>query len=259
MGLPVNNDSIFTVTFVDELSGTPLRQTISLRVDGIEDKGTFVVLTTDGRDLSCKQRDESTGDYFFVPDPAAWCFNWGATARPLQKVPVTFDEMFQFRDETNVFPTFMKFSISTGSGDGFSGASRGRIYFEDSVPNPKNIRLCSQDTYGYGFLGRVDKTTSAAIVSCPGEMTLFARSKWSKQLIPVEGYYFDSLYFNHSKSSMRLQNWGKSWDDGEHHRLSEDETIFVKFDFSPKAHTSVRMEEQIAELTARLAKLEGGQ
>ena len=253
-----NKDSIFTVTIVDELSGTPLRQTISLRVDGVEDKGSFVVLTTDGRDLSCKQRDESTGDYYFVPDPAAWCLNWGAIARPLQKVPVTFDEIFQFRDETSAFPTFMKFRISTGSGDGFSGAAKGRIYFEDNVSNPSSIRLCSQDTYGYGFLGRADKTTSASFISCPGEMTVFARSKWSKQLIPVEGYYFDSLYFNHSKSSMSLQNWGKSWDDGSHHTLAVDETIFVKFDFSPKAHTSARMEQQIAELTARLAKLEGG-
>jgi hypothetical protein len=88
-------------------------------------------------------------------------------------------------------------------------------------------------------------------------MTMFARSLWSKAIVPVEGYYFDSLYFNHSKDSVRLQNWGKSWDDGEHHAWRTGEEVFIKFDFSPKAHTSVRMEEQIAELTARLAKLEG--
>jgi len=253
------NDSIFTVTIVDEVGAEPFRQTISVRVDGVEDKGNFIVLTVDGRDLSCKQRDETTGDYYFVTDPVSWCLNWGAMARPLQKVPVTFDEIFQFRDESSVFPTFMKYRISTGSGDGFAGASRGRIYFEGRIDSPSSIRLCTRDAYDYGFLGRANKTSSTSIVSCPGEMTIFARSTWSKQIVPVEGYYFDSLYFNQSKSSMRLQNWGKSWDDGSHHTLTENETIFVKFDFTPKAHTTARMEQQIADLTARLAKLEGGE
>jgi len=253
------NDSIFTVTVIDDVGNDTFRQTVSVRVDGVEDKGSFIVLTVDGRDLSCKQRDETTGDYYFATDPVAWCLNWGATARPLQKVPVTFDEIFQFRDETSVFPTFLKYRISTDSGDGFSGALKGRIYFEGRIDNPMNIRLSTRDAYDYGFLGKANKTSATAIVSCPGEMTIFARSTWSKQIVPVEGWYFDSLYFNHGKNSMRLQNWGKSWDDGTHHTLTENETIFVKFDFSPAEHSSARMKKQIDDLTARLAKLEGEQ
>jgi hypothetical protein len=128
---------------------------------------------------------------------------------------------------------------------------------QGSLTDPTNIRLCTLDQYGYGYLGRVAKTSSTSIVSIPGEMTMFARSLWSKQIIPVEGFYFDSLYFNHSKESMRLQNWGKSWDSFEHHTWKAGEEVFVKFDFAPKAHTSARMEQQIAELTERLAILEG--
>ena len=128
---------------------------------------------------------------------------------------------------------------------------------DGSLTNPNNIRLCTKDKYGYGYLGKAAKTSATAYVNIPGEMTLFARSLWSKQIVPVEGYYFDQLYFNHGKDSMRLQNWGKSWDDGTHHAWSAEEEVFVKFDFAPKAHSTSRMEEQIAELTARLANLEG--
>jgi hypothetical protein len=252
-----NADSIFTVTITDDVGDEVFRQTISVRVDGVEDKGNWVVLTVDSRDLSCKQREESTGQFYYVSNPAVWYLNDGCEATPLQKVPVTFDEMFQFRDETSIFPSYLRFTLSTDSGDGFTGASQGRMYMQGSLTDPSNIRLCTSDRYGYGYLGKVSKTSAAAIVSVPGEMTMFARSMWSKAIVPVEGYYFDSLYFNHSKDSVRLQNWGKSWDDGEHHAWRSGEEVFVKFDFSPKAHTSARMEQQIAELTARLAKLEG--
>jgi hypothetical protein len=252
-----NADSIFTVSIIDDVGDSPFRQTISVRVDGVEDKGDWVVLTVDSRDLSCKQRDEATGQYYYVSNPLAWYLNDGCIATPLQKVPVTFDEMFQFRDETAIFPTYLRFLLSTSSGDGFAGASQGRFYMEGSLTSPTNIRLCTLDQYGYGYLGRVAKTSSTSIVSIPGEMTIFARSLWSKQIVPVEGFYFDSLYFNHSKDSVRLQNWGKSWDSFEHHTWKAGEEVFIKFDFAPKAHTSARMEQQIAELTERLAILEG--
>jgi hypothetical protein len=252
-----NEDSIFTVSIADDVGSDSFRQTVSVRVDGVEDKGNFVVLTVDCRDLSAKTRDESTGAYYFVTNPLAWFLNDGAEATPLQKVPVTFDEMFQFRDETAVFPAYLRFFLSTSSGDGFAGASQGRLYMEGSLTDPSNIRLSTMDSYGYGYLGRVAKTSTASIVSIPGEMTMFARSLWSKQIVPVEGFYFDSLYFNHSKGSMRLQNWGKSWDSFEHHTWSANEEVIVQLDFSPKAHTTVRMEQQIADLTARLASIEG--
>jgi hypothetical protein len=252
-----NADSIFTVTIADDVGTSAFRQTVSVRVDGVEDKGNFIVLTIDGRDLSCKQRDEETGQFFYVSNPLAWYANDGAIATPLQKTPVTYDEMFQFRDETSIFPTYLRYKLSTDSGDGFTGASKGRLYMQGSLTDPTNIRLCTLDQFGYGYLGRAAKTSATAIVSIPGEMTIFARSLWSKQIMPVEGFYFDSLYFNHSKESMRLQNWGKSWDSFEHHTWKANEEVFVKFDFAPKAHTSARMEQEIAELTMRLAKLEG--
>lgn len=254
-----NEDSIFTVSIVDKIGDDTFRQTISIRVDGVENKGSWVVLTVDGRDLSSKQRDESTGQYYYVALPQLWYINNGAEATPLQKVPVTFDELFQFRDETSIFPAYLHYRLSTSSGDGFQGAGRGWLYMENSLTNPNNIRLGTRDKYGYGYLGKAAKTSATAFVNVPGEMTMFARSLWSKQIIPVEGYYFDGLYFNHSKNSMRLQSWGKSWDDDTHHTWKEDEEVFVKFDFAPKAHSTSRMEEQIAELTARLAKLEGAE
>ena len=201
-----NKDSIFTVSIVDDVTGDAdiFRQTVSVRVDDIEDKGSWIVLTVDCRDLSSKQREESSGIYYFVTNPLFWCLNEGADATPLQKVPITFDEMFQFRDETSIFPTYMQYDLSTSSGDSFSGANQGRLYMENSLTDPRNIRLCLKDKFGYGFLGRVDKNAPTSIVSVPGEMTMFARSKWSKQIVPVEGYYFDSLYFNHSKESCLL-------------------------------------------------------
>ena len=81
---------------------------------------------------------------------------------------------------------------------------------------------------------------------------MFARSKWSKQIIPVEGYYFDSLYINQNKDSIRLQSWcltpiilG----------LTGEERI-GQIDFQSISGTRA-LEQQVAELTARLAKLEG--
>ena len=45
----------------------PLKQLVSVRVDAIEDKGSYIILTVDGRDVHCKQRDENTGQYYYGP------------------------------------------------------------------------------------------------------------------------------------------------------------------------------------------------
>lgn len=252
-------DSIFSVvvesTIVSGGDEYPMKQLISVRVDGIEDKGSYIILTVDGRDVHCKQRDEITGQYFYAMDPRFWYFAETDIITPMQKVPATLDEMFQFRDETAVFPEYLKYKLSTASGDGIGGANIGYLYMQDSLTNPSWIRLSLYDRYGYGFLAKTDKSTATMTVNVPGEMTMFARSKWTKSLIPVQGWKFDALYFNQNKESVRLNNKAETWKNS-YHSWSADEEVLVKFDFS--RGTSTRMlEEQVADLTARLAKLEG--
>ena len=130
-----------------------------------------------------------------------WYYNYEDIVTPMQKVPASLDEMFQFRDETAVFPEYLKYTLSTDSGDGLTGANSGFLYMQGSY-NSKQPAPVYQNRYGYGFLGKPDKSSSNFTINCPGELTMFARSKWSKQIIPVEGYYFDSLYINQNKDSI---------------------------------------------------------
>ena len=253
-------DSIFSVvvesTIVSGDDEYPMKQLVSVRVDGIEDKGGYIILTVDGRDVHCKQRDENTGQYFYAMDPRFWYYGTTDTITPMQKVPASLDEMFQFRDETAVFPEYFKFKLSTASGDGIGGANTGYLYMQDSLTNPSWIRLCLYDRYGYGFLGKTDKSTATMTVNCPGEMTMFARSKWTKSLIPVQGWKFDALYFNQNKESVRLNNKAETWKNA-YHDWSDGEEVLVKFDFSRGTSTRA-LEQELDEMKARLAKLEGG-
>ena len=255
-------DSIFSVVIDGTIpSGDdvmPLKQLVSVRVDAIEDKGSYIILTVDGRDVHCKQRDENTGQYYYTMDPRVWYYNYEDIVTPMQKVPASLDEMFQFRDETAVFPEYLKYTLSTDSGDGLTGANSGFLYMQGSYTTPSNLRLCTRDRYGYGFLGKPDKSSSNFTVNVPGELTMFARSKWSKQIIPVEGYYFDSLYINQSKDSIRLQSWDRSWKNS-YHDWSDREEVLVKIDFMAKNHGTRMLEQELEEMKARLAKLEGGE
>ena len=252
-------DSIFSVlvegTIVSGDDEFPMKQLVSVRVDAIEDKGNYIILTVDGRDVHCKQRDENTGQYFYSMDPRVWYYSYEDTVTPMQKVPASLDEMFQFRDETAVFPEYLKYTLSTDSGDGLTGTNTGFLYMQGSYTTPANLRLCTRDRYGYGFLGKPDKSSANFTVNVPGELTMFARSKWSKQIIPVEGYYFDSLYINQTKDSIRLQSWDRSWKNANHNWTDREE-VLVKIDFMAKNHTTRALEQQVEELTVRLAKLE---
>ena len=174
----------------------------------------------------------------------------------MQKVPASLDEMFQFRDETAVFPEYLKYRLSTASGDGLTGAATGRLYMQGSLTAPGALRMCIRDVYGYGYLGKPDKSTASFTINAPGELTMFARSKWSKAIVPVEGYYFDRLYINQNKEHITLQNWDRSWKN-TNHDWSSDEEVLVKFDFMAKDHTTRMLEQELEEMKARLAKLEG--
>ena len=133
-------DSIFSVvvegTIVSGDDEFPMKQLVSVRVDGVEDKGTYLILTVDGRDVHCKQRDEITGQYFYSMDPRVWYYSYEDTVTPMQKVPASLDEMFQFRDETAVFPEYSEIHLSTDSGDGLTGTNTGFLYMQGSYTTP---------------------------------------------------------------------------------------------------------------------------
>jgi hypothetical protein len=220
-----NEDSILTLNFEDDIDGTAVIYNTSVRVDGVADRGAYLELTVDGRDVWARSEEG-----LYNPGILSWYINYGATATPMGRQIASYDDLFELRDEAGRLSSLMTYRMSTSS-VGIAGAAQGVLYMEGSLSAPTSIKLATRDKYNAGITVSDDTSMTMYV---PGNMVIYHQSSLSRAAIPIMIWGFSGLRTDASRRSVQLNSPTKLY---QHDTIPVDtsEPCYVQINLTPGA------------------------